>query len=135
MVSMTVELRNVEGTEAAMGWAGAHTIVVDRPDGRAGGRGLGFNGGQLLALAVGGCFCNDLRYAAHELGAGLGRIAVSVVLELDGSPLLATAATVTVSCDMLDGSDPQAVIDEARRITMVTNSLIRGFPVTIEAVA
>ena len=37
MVSMTVELRNVEGTEAAMGWAGDHTIVVDRPPGKAGG--------------------------------------------------------------------------------------------------
>jgi len=135
MPSMTVELRNVEGTEAAMGWAGAHTIVVDRPDGRAGGRGLGFNGGQLLALAIGGCFCNDLRYAAHEMGAGLGRIAVSVDLDLDGSPLLATRARMTVSCEMLDGSDPQALIDEARRVTMVTNSLIRGFPVAIEAIA
>ena len=40
MVSMTVELRNVEGTEAAMGWAGGHTIIVDRPPGKAGGLGL-----------------------------------------------------------------------------------------------
>ena len=70
MVSMTVELRNVEGTEAAMGWAGGHTIVVDRPEGKAGGLGLGFNGAQLLALAIGGCFCNDLRYVADEMGVG-----------------------------------------------------------------
>jgi hypothetical protein len=33
-----------------MGWAGGHTIIVDRPEGKAGGMGLGFNGGQLLAL-------------------------------------------------------------------------------------
>lgn len=131
MVSMIVELRNVEGTEAAMGWAGAHTIVVDRPDGKAGGRGLGFNGGQLLALAIGGCFCNDLRYVAHEVGAQLGGIAVSVALELDGTPLLATAATMTVSCEMLDGADPQAIIDRATAGSTVANSLIRGFPVTV----
>ena len=37
MVSMTVELRNVEDTQAAMGWAGGHTIIVDRPEGKAGG--------------------------------------------------------------------------------------------------
>lgn len=91
--------------------------------------------GQLLALAIGGCFCSDLRYAAHEMGAGLGGVAVSVGLELDGSPLLATQATMTVSCEMPDGSDPQPAIDEARRATMVTNSLIRGFPVAIEAIA
>ena len=61
MVAVTVELRNVQGTEAAMGWAGGHTIAVDRPDGKAGGQGLGFNGAQLPALAIGGCFCNDTR--------------------------------------------------------------------------
>jgi len=44
MASTTVELRNVEGTQAAMGWAGGHTLIVDRPEGRAGGMGLGFNG-------------------------------------------------------------------------------------------
>ena len=60
MVQSVVELRNVQGTEAAMGWAGSHTMVVDRPEGTAGGLGLGFNGGQLLALAIGGCYCNDL---------------------------------------------------------------------------
>ncbi|AZV18263.1 OsmC family protein [Mesorhizobium sp. M7A.F.Ce.TU.012.03.2.1] len=75
MVSMTVELRNVEDTQAAMGWAGGHTIIVDRPEGKAGGMGLGFNGGQLLALAIGGCFCNDLRYVAEEMGVTLNKIA------------------------------------------------------------
>ena len=67
MPTATVELRNIAGTQASMGWAGGHTVVVDRPEGRAGGLGLGFNGAQLLALALGGCFCNDLRYAAAEL--------------------------------------------------------------------
>src|SRR5262245_58746510 len=63
MSSVTVEMWNIAGTEAALGWAVAHTIVVDRPEDRAGCRGLGFNGAQLLALSIGGCFCNDLRYA------------------------------------------------------------------------
>jgi organic hydroperoxide reductase OsmC/OhrA len=132
MPSMTVELRNVEGTQAAMGWAGGHTLVVDRPEGKAGGQGLGFNGGQLLALSIGGCFCNDLRYAAAEIGVSLGRIAVSVTLELEGDPLLARGATMSVSCEMLDGSDPQTIIDRAQAISTVANSLRRGLPVAIQ---
>ena len=48
---------------------------------RTGGRGLGFNGAELLALAIGGCFCNDLRYVANDMGVGLGKIAVSVTVE------------------------------------------------------
>lgn len=131
MASVTVELRNVEGTEAAMGWAGAHTLIVDRPEGRAGGMGLGFNGAQLLALALGGCFCNDLRYVAAETGAELGRISISVTVELEGSPLVTTAATMTVSCEMRDGSDPKELIARAETSCMVSNSLRRGIAVTI----
>ncbi|MER8428802.1 OsmC family protein [Mesorhizobium caraganae] len=132
MMSATVELRTVEGTQAAMGWAGGHTVVVDRPEGKAGGMGLGFNGAQMLALAIGGCFCNDLRYVAEEMGVGLGKIAVSVTVNLDGKPLLATSATMTVSCETLDGSDPRKVIDKAGEISAIGNSLRRGVPVTVE---
>ncbi|OCC04983.1 oxidoreductase [Labrys sp. WJW] len=135
MATVTVELRNVGETQAAMGWAGGHTIVVDRPEGNAGGMGLGFNGAQLLALSLGGCFCNDLRYAAEEMGAAVDTIAVSVALELEGKPLLATAAKLKVRCRMSDGSDPQPVIERAKTICMVANSLRSGVPVGIEMVA
>ncbi|MEW9306584.1 OsmC family protein [Labrys neptuniae] len=135
MATVTVELRNVGETQAAMGWAGGHTIVVDRPEGKAGGMGLGFNGAQLLALSLGGCFCNDLRYAAEEMGVTVDTIAVSVALELEGKPLLATAARLEVRCRMLDGSDPQPVIERAKTICMVANSLRSGVPVGIEMVA
>ena len=131
MVSMSVELHSIEGTQAAMGWAGGHTIVVDRPEGKAGGMGLGFNGAQLLALAIGGCFCNDLRYVAHDMGIGLRKIAVTVTVDLEGEPLVATAATMTVACETTDGADPQAVIDRAKASCMVSNSLEQGVPVTI----
>ncbi len=134
MVSMTVELRNVAGTETAMGWAGGHTIVVDRPEGKAGGMGLGFNGAELLALAIGGCFCNDLRYVADELGVALGKISVGVTVELEGDPLLTTAATMEVACETLDGIDPDRVIEHAKQTCMVSNSLRRGIPVTIRTV-
>jgi organic hydroperoxide reductase OsmC/OhrA len=132
MVSVSVEPRNVEGTEAAMGWAGGHTIVVDRPEDKAGRRGLGCNGAQLLAFAIGGCFCNDLRYVAHEMGVALGRIAVGVTVELEGDPPVTTGATMAVSCETLDGSDTNAIVERARITCMVSNSLRQGMPVTIE---
>ena len=135
MATMTVQLRNIPDTEAAVGWAGAHTIVVDRPAGIAGGTGLGFNGGQLLALAIGGCFCNDLRYVAHARGVGLGSIAAKVTLELAGEPLLATSAMIAVECETTDGSDPHAIIAEAERISTVSNSLKAGVAVHVAAPA
>lgn len=133
MSTVTVELRNVEGTEAAMGWAGAHTLIVDRPEGKAGGMGLGFNGAQLLALTIGGCFCNDLRYVAEEMGLVISKIAASVTVTLEGQPLLATAATMTVACEILDGSDAHPIIEKAKASCMVSNSLATGIPVAIRA--
>jgi len=130
---MIVELRNIEDTEAAIGWAGGHTIVVDRPEGKAGGRGLGFNGGQLLGLAIGGCFCNDLRYVAGDIGVRLSKIAVTVTVELEGDPLMTKAVTMDVSCETADGSDPQGIIERAKATCMVSNSVSRGFPVIVQS--
>ena len=129
MASVTVELRNVEDSGAALGWTGGHTVVVDRPVGKAGGQGLGFNGAQLLGLAVGGCFCNDLRYAAEALGVRLKSLAVTVTVELDGEPLLATAATLAVACETADNSDPVIVIEQAKANCTVANSLRAGMAV------
>jgi organic hydroperoxide reductase OsmC/OhrA len=132
MPAFRVELRNIDGTEAALGWAGAHTIVVDRPEGRAGGRGLGFNGAQLLALTIGGCFCNDLRYVAHASDVKLGKISISVTVELEGDPIIATRATMVVSCETLDGSSAESIIEQAKTACMAVNSLRRGVPVEVQ---
>ncbi|MBV2359118.1 OsmC family protein [Thalassococcus sp. CAU 1522] len=130
-MKVEVKFHNLPGTEAAVGWTGSHTIIADRPEGKAGGRGLGFNGAQLLALALGGCFCNDLRYAAEKLGVEIGEIAVDVMLELAGEPLVATRATMSVLCKSKDGSDALDVVNSARSSCMVGNSLAAGFPVEI----
>src|SRR5260370_42582270 len=102
MAEITVRLRNVHGTEAALGWAGSHTLMVDRAEGKAGGKGLGFNGGQLLGLAIGGCLCNDLQYVAHDLGVRLLTVEVDFTLWLEGNPSIATAVVVWVSVDDAD---------------------------------
>ena len=49
-----VEMDTVDGGPTALGRAGSFTLVSDRPA-SAGGHGLGFNGGQLLNLAVAAC--------------------------------------------------------------------------------
>jgi organic hydroperoxide reductase OsmC/OhrA len=135
MTAMTVQLRSIPDTDAAVGWAGAHTIVVDRPEGRAGGNGLGFNGGQLLGLAIGGCFCNDLHYVAHEMGIRLDSIAVDVTVAFEGNPPLATQATMNVEVRAVDkGADLDAVIRRARQVSAVSNSIKRGIPVDVVAI-
>lgn len=130
MSTMSVHLRSLPDTEAAVGRSGTHTVIVDRPMGKAGGEGLGFNGGELLALAIGGCLCNDLQYVAHEMKIELSSIAVDVQMTFEGYPAIATSASVAVDAS---ATDPAADIDELVRRTIesstVSNSLQRGIPV------
>ena len=135
MTSVSVSLRNVEGSSATMGWAGSHTIIVDPPNGTAGGLGLGFNGGELLALAIGSCYCNGIHYIADELGVSVGKILVEVTLELGGDPPIATEAILKASCTTIDGSNPDILIEKAKETSTVSNSLRKGFPVTLVKLA
>ena len=136
MTTMTVQLRGLPDTEAAVGWAGAHTVVVDRPEGKAGGKGRGFNGGQLLGLAIGGCFCNDLHYVAHEMGLRLTSVEVDVTVSFEGSHLLATEAVLRARVSAADkGADIDALIRRAQEISTVSNSLKRGIPVHFDSAA
>jgi organic hydroperoxide reductase OsmC/OhrA len=131
MTTMSVKLRGIPGTEASLGWAGAHSVVVDRPEGKAGGQGLGFNGGQLLGLAIGGCLCNDIYYVAHDMGIALASVAVDVAVTFEGTPLLATAAVVQIAVEAADKkADIEALIQRAQAISTVSNSIARGLPVS-----
>ena len=136
MTTMTVQLRSLPDTEAAVGWAGAHTVVVDRPEGKAGGKGLGFNGGQLLGLAIGGCFCNDLHYVAHEMGLRLTAVEVDVMVSFEGSPLLATGAVLRARVSAAEkGADIEDLVKRAQAVSTVSNSLKRGIPVHFDGKA
>jgi putative redox protein len=86
-VSFEVEFRNVAGEAAAIGSAGPYTLVVDRPA-DSGGRGLGFNGGELLYLAIGGCVSNDLFREASACGIRLMTVRVLVRGEFGGDPVV-----------------------------------------------
>ena len=129
---ISVKLRSIPETEAALGWAGGHSVVIDRPEGTAGGQGIGFNGGEMLALAIGGCFCNDLRYVAHDMGMALVAISVNVSIAIDGSPPMVTGATMQVGIETEDsGADVAELLRRAKQSSTISNSVQHGFPVLL----
>jgi organic hydroperoxide reductase OsmC/OhrA len=133
MGTTTIEYRLLPGTRATVGRAGTHSAVADRPEGTAGGMGLGFNGGELLALAIGGCFSNDMQALADDMGLSIADLRLSVEIDFDGKPSRATAARMKIECTLADGSDPSALIERAKAITTIGNSLRAGIPVAIGA--
>ena len=131
---LEVEVRNVAGEATGVGSAGPYTLVVDRPA-DAGGRGLGFNGGQLLYLAVAGCVSNDLFREARAAGIELERVRVVVRGDFEGDPAVSAPITVDVE---VEGNAPAVRLDElvARvdAIAEIPNSLRRGTEVRLGAV-
>ena len=129
MASMTIEYASLEGTGASVGRAGVHTVIADRPAGKASGTGLGFNGAELLALSLGGCFCNDVHYAADEMSVAVNRLKVQVSIELRGEPLLVAKAIVTAECELADGRDAAELLGRAQGRCTIANSLRNGVEV------
>ena len=126
-----VEVRNVAGEATAVGSAGPYTLVVDRPaDG--GGRGLGFNGGQLLYLAVAGCVSNDLFREARADGIRLDRVVVRVHGDFEGDPPVSTGITIDVE---IEGGAPHErladLVGRVDEIAEIPNSLRRGTEVRL----
>jgi uncharacterized OsmC-like protein len=129
-----IELRTVDGSVTALGTAGPHSVVVDRPA-EAGGGGFGFNGGQLLHLAVGGCISNDLFREAALRGIQLTRVAVRVDGDFDGSPAVSTGISYTVDLEGHASNDElRALVDHVDSIAEIPNSLRGGTAVKLARV-
>ncbi|MGZ4171623.1 MAG: OsmC family protein [Solirubrobacteraceae bacterium] len=126
-----VEVRTAGGDATGLGNAGPYTLVVDRPDG-AGGRSLGFNGGQLLYLAVAGCVSNDLYREAQAAGISLTRVRVIVTGDFSGDPPVSDEIVYRVE---IEGDAPAEDLDRLVRrvdeIAEIPNSLRAGTSVTL----
>ena len=118
-----VETQNLDGRVTSLGTAEQFTLVVDRPT-EGGGGGLGFNGGQLLYLAVAGCISNDL---FREARIGLSSVRVKVGGDFVGDPAVSDEILYEVE---VEGDAPEerltALVDHVDEIAEIPNSLRQG---------
>jgi uncharacterized OsmC-like protein len=125
---MNFEVRtdSLAGAATAVGWARGHTVIIDRlPEG--GGRDLGFNGAELLHLAVAGCVSNDLFREARTMGLELTRVAIQASGEFTGTSQVSGGIRYSVE---VWGNAPadalRALVERVDRIAEIPNSLRRG---------
>lgn len=131
MAQTSVRVRTVQDACVAVGWAGHRTLTVDRPE-QAGGMGLGFNGGELLLLAIGGCYCNDLFREAAKLGIVITSVQVDVQADWGGDPVRAQHVTYSTRIEA-EASEAAilALIEQTDRVAEIPNSLRLGTPVML----
>ncbi|HEY1418330.1 MAG TPA: OsmC family protein [Myxococcaceae bacterium] len=130
---MNFEVRtdSLTGAATAVGWARGHTVIIDRLA-EGGGRDLGFNGGELLHLAVAGCVSNDLFREARAMGLELTRVAISASGEFTGTPQVSAGIGYSVE---VWGNAPaealRALVERVDRIAEIPNSLRGGTAVRL----
>jgi putative redox protein len=128
-----VETRNVDGQPTSIGSAGPFTLIFDRPV-EGGGGGLGFNGGQLLYLAVAGCISNDLFREASAEGITLSRVRVKVRGDFSGDPAVSEEIEYDVEIDGdASANRLKALVEKVDRIAEIPNSLRGGTPVSLRS--
>jgi putative redox protein len=130
-VRIEVETQNVDGKVTALGSAGPFTLVVDRPA-EGGGGGLGFNGGQLLYLAVAGCISNDLFRDASAEGIELRSVRVKVGGDFVGEPAVSEEIHYEVEVSG-DASEDRLreLIGRVDEVAEISNSLRQGTRVSL----
>ena len=124
----SVETRTVGGEVTALGSAGPFTLVIDRPV-EAGGGGKGFNGGQLLYLAIAACISNDLFREAPRFGVVLESVRVTVDGDFAGDP--AVSGPVSYDVELRGSGDLEALVRDVDRIAEIPNSLRQGTAVSL----
>lgn len=131
MAQTSIHVRTVNGASAAVGWSGPRTVTIDRPE-TAGGLGIGFNGGELLLLAIGACYTNDLYREAARRNLTLSSVSVDVEGNWGGTPVRAQNVSFSVKVEANASEDEiLALIKHTDEMAEIHNSLRMGTKVTL----
>jgi uncharacterized OsmC-like protein len=128
---MKVEMRTLQDHSLAVGSAGSRTVTIDR-SAEAGGLGLGFSGGELLFLAIGGCFSNDLYREAPTSGIEIKSAHIEVTGDWGGDPVRAQNVTLTARVEAdAPAAKVRELIKHTNRVAEIPNSLRLGTEVKL----
>ena len=85
MADLMVTVKQVKDTPTSAGTARQHQVVIDRPK-EKGGLDKGAMGGELLLLALGGCFMSNLIAAAKARDVRIDDLSIDVHGTLAAAP-------------------------------------------------
>jgi putative redox protein len=90
-------------------------------------------GGELMLLALGGCFMNNLLAAIAARGAEISDVRVAVEARLEGTPEIMSTFTIRVEARCEDRAELVKLTTVAERGCIVANTLRRHAPIHVVA--
>ena len=131
MPQTTVHIRSAHEGSFSVGWTGRHSLVIDRvPD--EGGQGMGFSGGQLLLLALGSSYANEVFCEADRRDLEVLGVRVVVECDWEGTPARATNVRYSTRVEAEAPEDEiMDLIHHVNEVADVHNTLRGGVEVEL----
>ena len=107
---------------ASQGQARSFEVMCDRPV-EKGGSGAGPMGGELFLLGLGGCFMSNLLAAIAARSSAVEQVRLTIVGQLDGTPLKFTEVDVRVSATYENREEMEKLVVIAERGCIVANTI------------
>jgi putative redox protein len=130
MPQTSIEIRTIAGSSLAVGSSGARTVTIDRAK-ESGGFGLGFNGGELLLLAIGGCYSNDIFREADKRDITVKNVQVRVSADWAGDPVRAQNVSFSVLVEAAASEKEILDLQHTDQVAEIPNSLRLGTEVRL----
>ena len=125
----SIHIRTLPDTTAALGWTHGRSVTIDRAA-DFGERNVGFNGTELLCLAVGACYTNEIFLEAGRRGIRMGSVHVDVSADGASPNGCHITASMRVEADA-DESTMAELIEHADRVAAIPNLLRLGTSVRL----
>lgn len=129
IVTVTVE-QNENSLTTTHSVVRGHEVLIDRPLAKE-GTDLGMMGGELLLVALGGCFMSNLLEAVRTRQAPITGIQATVAGELGSGPARFTDITMTITAVTEDKPLLEKLVLMSERACIVANSLKGGVNLTV----
>lgn len=126
-VNITVSQQSLTATSSTVR---GHGIVIDRPEAK-GGTDEGPMGGELLLVALGGCFMSNLLEAVRTREAAISNIQATVSGTLGSAPPRFTDVEMRVSGEYEDKALFEKLVTMSERSCIVANSLKGGVNLSV----
>ena len=131
MAQILVNVAQTTGS-TSRGTVRDHAVLIDRPVSK-GGADAGAMGGELLLVALGGCFMSTLLAAIKARDAEITNVNAAIDGSLEGVPARFTAVTMTVTADAADRAQLEKLVTIAERSCIVANTLKDALALTVVA--
>ncbi len=128
MANIQIHLQQTSPT-ATKATVRKHSVMIDRPEAK-GGTDEGAMGGELLLVALGGCFMSNLLEAVRTREAAIHNIQLTIDGTLESAPSRFSAVQLNIVAEYEDAELIEKLVTISERACIVANTLRPGVQLT-----